>query len=314
MNEDFKINNENYQISKYDTSVKIYSELKSYDITGINGYNNKNHINKKKILNSKQLSNNHLNNGTNKDLELTKINYIKSMIKRPDNMLYDGYLCERKKPTINYLLNKTKNKENTKFIEENKLFKNPYPLLKNLSNRKVPNKSRKLITGILSAEFNDLSVEQKIEMKYKPNKSLIKQPKLNFPTIKTKFNHHNHNNDNYLKTEGNFSISIFSNPKKKDLKIGTRYDVKDINLNGFLRSVSLTKQNDNKKIIPFSLKKFKSCHDNIKLKEHSTMTDNILYLRKSSNNKYKIKNMKHILKDISLLKHNNHLMSISIKH
>ena len=60
-----------------------------------------------------------------------------------------------------------------------------------------------------------------------------------------------------------------------------------------------------------NLKKFKSYDNNINLKEHSTMTDNISYLRKTSNKKFNIKNINHILKDISLLKYKNHIMSLN---
>ena len=118
----------------------------------------------------------------------------------------------------------------------------------------------------------------------------------------------------FLKTEENFSISIISKPKNTNLAINTKYNVNDVNLNGYLNESSFRKKNSNnnknKRTIPIILKKFKSCDNNINLKEHATMTDNISFLRKSSNKKYKFKNMKNILKDISILKKNKHLMYI----
>ena len=41
------------------------------------------------------------------------------------------------------------------------------------------------------------------------------------------------------------------------------------------------------------------------------MTDNRTFLKKNINNKFIINNMKHIIKDISRLKYNKHLMSIN---
>lgn len=305
MDEDSKINNIFCKTTKNNNSYDIYSQLKSYDL---NEYKQKKNFDRQKLLKQNRLTNT-FDNGTNKNKEVNQINYIRSLIKKPGDMIYDGYLCVRKKPTINYLLKKVRAKENVKLLEENILFKHPYPLLKYLSNRKVPNKSMKLITGILSAELNDLTIEQKLEMKYKPRKSLIKQHKIEYPKIK----HVSKSYDSkyFLKTEENFSISIISKPKNTNLAINTKYNVKDVNLNGYLNDSSFrNKNNKNKRTIPIILKKFKSCDNNIKLKEHATMTDNISFLRKSSNKKYKMKNIKNILKDISILKKNKHLMSI----
>ena len=140
------------------------------------------------------------------------MNFIKSLIKKPDEILYDGYLCNRKKPSINYLLNKTKTKENSKFLEENILFKKPYPLIRYLSNRKIPNKSRQLITDILSAELNNSFYykTQKPPIKYiiykKRNHKKNKKGKCHydpehFPALTYKMN------------EQKISFSIFSSGK-----------------------------------------------------------------------------------------------------
>ena len=306
MEEESKINNLTYNISKDEKSYELYTQMKPFDVTEISEYKSK-----KNLLLSNALSNYKYNNDKNKRREIPKISFIKSLIKKPDDLLFDGYLCKRKKPTINYLLNKTKTKENIKSLEENKLFKNPYPLLKYLSNRKVPNKSRYLITGMLSAEFNDLSVLQKIEMKYKPNKSLIKFSKRSHQEIKSIFDDDKeYNNDRYkTKTEGNFSMYTISKNKFPYLETKEKNNVKDINLNGILNNFSLIKKHsDNKrKIQILNLKKFNSCNNNLKSKEHSTMTDNISSLRNKTKKKVDMKEINHILKDISLLKHKNRL-------
>ena len=315
MEENIKINYSNYPRPKYDNSLDLHPHFKSYNLSGISDYKNKKNFKDKNLLKPNCLLNN-IYNEENNDMENTKISFIKNLIKKPDDLLYDGYLCIRKKPTINYLLKKTKTKENAKLIEENILFKNPYPLLNYLSNRKLPNKSRQLITGILSAEISDLSIGQKIVMKYKPSKSFIKLSKLEFPAIKQPSTNRLYANSNsFLKTEGNFSMSIISKHTRPKFKINFKKNeknVKDVNLNGFLSNTYLTKKiysNKKGKIIN-NIKKYKSCDYN-KLKDHETMTDNISFLRKSSKKAFKIKNINHILKDISLLKYNKHLMSLN---
>jgi hypothetical protein len=230
-------------------------------------------------------------------------------------MLYDGYLCRRKKPTINYLLNKTKSKENKKIIEENLLFKHPYPLLKYLSNRKLKNKSRFLITGILGAEFNDLSLEQKKEIEYKPDKSLIKLSKKKYPIINKFSNNITSNNSrDYLKTEESLSTSTIASRKKTYYKNNNKHNIKELNLNKFLHNFSEDKKliDERRKILIYNLNKFKLYNNSIKLKEHSTMVDNITFLRKSEKKKNENKTMSHILKDISILKYKKHIMPINI--
>ena len=54
----------------------------------------------------------------------------------------------------------------------------------------------------------------------------------------------------------------------------------------------------------------KTYNNNIIFKEHKAMTNNISFLRKTETKDYKNKTMNHILKDISLLKYNNHIMPI----
>ena len=93
------------------------------------------------------------------------------------------------------------------------------------------------------------------------------------------------------------------------LETKEKNNVKDINLNGILNNFSLIKKHsDNKrKIQILNLKKFHSCNNNLKSKEHSTMTDNISSLRNKTKKKVDMNEINHILKDISLLNHKNRL-------
>jgi hypothetical protein len=315
MNEEFQFNNLIFEKPQKDNSFDIYSQFKSYDMTGINDYKNKTTFKPKNLLISTKSSINQFHNENKKKEQKLNINFIKSLIKKPDAMLYDGYLCRRKKPTINYLLNKTKSKENKKIIEENLLFKHPYPLLKYLSNRKLKNKSRFLITGILGAEFNDLSLEQKKEIEYKPDKSLIKLSKKKYPIINKFSNNITSNNSrDYLKTEESLSTSTIASRKKTYYKNNNKHNIKELNLNKFLHNFSEDKKliDERRKILIYNLNKFKLYNNSIKLKEHSTMVDNITFLRKSEKKKNENKTMSHILKDISILKYKKHIMPINI--
>ena len=243
MDEEFKNNDLNTRYSIKDNSYNIYPQLKSYGLTEITDYNNKSNLKEKNLLLSNIFSNNKFDINRHRKKEKSKISFIKSLIKKQDDMLYDGYICMRKKPTINYLLNKTKTQEDKKLLEENILFQNPYPLIKCLSNRKILNKSNQLLSGILSSEFNDLSIVQKKEMLYKPKKHLIKLDKIVYPIIKSISNDKTYNNFKYIiKDERNFSISTISKRKNPKLKINTIYNIKNINLNKYLRSEEHTSE------------------------------------------------------------------------
>jgi hypothetical protein len=144
-------------------------------------------------------------------------------------------------------------------------------------------------------------------MKYKSGKSFVKDSKVKYPKIKSiSIKKENNNPKTFLKTEGNFSFSIISRHRNPKLNINTKNNCKDVNLNRYLNCNMFTKDNSfNRRCKTLiNLKKLKS-YDNNKLKEHSTMTDNISYLRKTSNKNFNIKNINHILKDISLLKYKN---------
>ena len=278
-------------------------------MTEINNYNNKSFSKTKNILIPTKLINNRFDNYNSKNCKTLNIKFIKSLITKPEAIPFDGYLCKRKKPTINYLLNKTKVKENKKLLEENILFKCPYPLIKYLSNRKVKNKSRQLITDILRAKFNDLSIKQKKEMQYKPTKSLIKLSKNKYPKINNLSQNKTYNNS---KIDESFTLST-SKIKNQFIKIKNKHYVKKLNLNSFLNNYSTDNKlsDESRKLIIYNIKKLRTYNNNIKYKEHKAITNNISFLRETETQKYENVTMNHILKDISLLKFNNHIMPIN---
>lgn len=309
MRDEIQNNNLLFEKNKKDNSHDTYSQSKSYILTEINNYNNKSFSKTKNILIPTKLINNRFDNYNSKNCKTLNIKFIKSLITKPDAIPFDGYLCKRKKPTINYLLNKTKVKENKKLLEENILFKCPYPLIKYLSNRKVKNKSRQLITDILRAKFNDLSIKQKKEMQYKPIKSLIKLSKNKYPKINNLSQNKTYNNS---KIDESFTLST-SKIKNQFIKIKNKHYVKKLNLNSFLNNYSTDNKlsDESRKLIIYNIKKLRTYNNNIKYKEHKAITNNISFLRETETQKYENVTMNHILKDISLLKFNNHIMPIN---
>ena len=309
MRDEIQNNNLLFEKNKKDNSHDTYSQSKSYILTEINNYNNKSFSKTKNILIPTKLINNRIDNYNSKNCKTLNIKFIKSLITKPDAIPFDGYLCKRKKPTINYLLNKTKVKENKKLLEENILFKCPYPLIKYLSNRKVKNKSRQLITDILRAKFNDLSIKQKKEMQYKTTKSLIKLSKNKYPKINNLSQNKTYNNS---KIDESFTLST-SKIKNQFIKIKNKHYVKKLNLNSFLNNYSTDNKlsDESRKLIIYNIKKLRTYNNNIKYKEHKAITNNISFLRETETQKYENVTMNHILKDISLLKFNNHIMPIN---
>ena len=309
MRDEIQISNLLLEKNKKDNSHDTYSQSKSYILTEINNYNNKSFSKTKNILIPTKLINNRFDNYNSKNCKTLNIKFIKNLITKPEAIPFDGYLCKRKKPTINYLLNKTKVKENKKLLEENILFKCPYPLIKYLSNRKVKNKSRQLITDILRAKFNDLSIKQKKEMQYKPTKSLIKLSKNKYPKINNLSQNKTYNNS---KIDESFTLST-SKIKNQFIKIKNKHYVKKLNLNSFLTNYSTDNKlsDESRKLIIYNIKKLRTYNNNIKYKEHKAITNNISFLRETETQKYENVTMNHILKDISLLKFNNHIMPIN---
>ena len=292
MRDEIQNNNLLFEKNKKDNSHDTYSQSKSYILTEINNYNNKSFSKTKNILIPTKLINNRFDNYNSKNCKTLNIKFIKSLITKPDAIPFDGYLCKRKKPTINYLLNKTKVKENKKLLEENILFKCPYPLIKYLSNRKVKNKSRQLITDMLRAKFNDLSIKQKKEMQYKPIKSLIKLSKNKYPKINNLSQKKKYNNS---KIDESFTLST-SKIKNQFIKIKNKHYVKKLNLNSFLNNYSTDNKlsDESRKLIIYNIKKLRTYNNNIKYKEHKAITNNISFLRETETQKYENVTMNHI--------------------
>ena len=312
--------------SKISTSTNInefYKKLSPFNITGINDYNHKNDNNNKYKLcpshskfNFKKILPILTNETFEQNEKEEKLSFIKSLIKKPKNQPYDGYACFRKKPTINYLLKKFELKDNQVILEKNKLCKIPYPLIKFISNRKSPNKSKELMTDILGAELNDLSASQKNDIKYKKYKLPIKITKLKCPEI---FN----NNSNFFRKIKNFSDSK-KNDNKKDLEIPLIYkyiDKKNIKNKDMVKTSFNRNRNlysgletcrpcyNNRRIKNILMKSY--CGEDNNLTEHSTFTNNISIMKNGVSKKLESKNEKFddILKDISQLKSNNHIMA-----
>ena len=260
MRDEIQNNNLLFEKNKKDKSHDTYSQSKSYILTEINNYNNKSFSKTKNILIPTKLINNRFDNYNSKNCKTLNIKFIKSLITKPEAIPFDGYLCKRKKPTINYLLNKTKVKENKKLLEENILFKCSYPLIKYLSNRKVKNKSRQLITDILRAKFNDLSIKQKKEMQYKPTKSLIKLSKNKYPKINNLSQNKTYNNS---KIDESFTLST-SKIKNQFIKIKNKHYVKKLNLNSFLNNYSTDNKlsDESRKLIIYNIKKLRTYNNN----------------------------------------------------
>ena len=304
--------------SKISTSAntnEFYKKLSPFNITGINDYNHKNdNFNKYKVcpshskFNFKKILPILTNETFEQNEKEEKLSFIKSLIKKPKNQPYDGYACFRKKPTINYLLKKFDIKENQVILERNKLCKIPYPLIKFISNRNSQNKSKELMTDILGADLNDLSAQQKNDIKYKNYKKPIKITKLKCPQISS-------NSSNFYKRIKNFSESRkFNNKKDIEIPLIEKYnDKKKIrtSLNRDIYNGLETNRPcyNNRKIKNYLMKSY--IGDDINLTEHSTFINNISVLKNDVSKKLESKKDKFddILKDISQLKSNNHIMA-----
>ena len=317
MDENSLINNLNSSNNNTSSLNENLKKLNSYNITGINDFNNKNELQSNDII---PLDNNPRYNYltetpkqmlTEPNEKNEKINFIRSLIKKPeDQKLYDGYACFRKKPTINYLLRKFDKKEKRVIFEEQKLCKKPYPLIKFLSNRKSPNRSKHLITDMLSAEFNELSTQQKNDIKYKNYKKPIKLAKLEYPEI--------NNRTNIIR-----KITFFSEKKNKnennkiefpllkkfaEEKIMPKENLKKIWVNrnrNIYSCLTIRPVYNDRKIKKSLMDSYCGIENN--LIEHKTFMNNISILKNDVTKKLDSK-YDDILKDISILKSNNHIM------
>jgi len=289
-----------------------YKKINTYNITGINDINTKKEISTKDDTSKFIYITETPNTGreiSEPNEKIDKLKLIRSFIKKPeDQMPYDGYACFRKRPTINYLLKKFEKKDNKIIFEEHKLCKKPYPLIKFLSNRKSPNHSKHLITDMLSAEFRDLSIQQKNDIKYKNYKKPINLSKIEYPEIKSKIN---------IIRKINFSEKKNKNENNKiEFPLLNRYTEEK-----FLSKDNSTKNWENRNIYScltirpvYNDRKIKKslinsyCGLDNNLTEHNTVMNNISILKNEVTRKLH-SNYDDILKDISILKSNNHIMA-----
>lgn len=289
-----------------------YKKINTYNITGINDINTKKEISTKDDTSKFNYITETPNTGreiSEPNEKIDKLKLIRSFIKKPeDQMPYDGYACFRKRPTINYLLKKFEKKDNKIIFEEHKLCKKPYPLIKFLSNRKSPYHSKHLITDMLSAEFRDLSIQQKNDIKYKNYKKPINLSKIEYPEIKSKIN---------IIRKINFSEKKNKNENNKiEFPLLNRYTEEK-----FLSKDNSTKNWENRNIYScltirpvYNDRKIKKslinsyCGLDNNLTEHNTVMNNISILKNEVTRKLH-SNYDDILKDISILKSNNHIMA-----
>ena len=302
-------------------SNSLYKKLNIYNITGINEYKSKkNNYNNKNIKysftsNNSNINKTNISHMSNNDLSdynqnEAKMTFIKSLIKKPKSKPYDGYACFRKKPSTNDLIKKFDSKENSTTFEENKLCKSPYPLIKFLSNRKTPNHSKELLIDILSAEQKQLSNEQNNDIKYKKYKKPIKLSHLKYPDINNTNFYRKINYSSEAKTNNHISKSRFPLVDKYIFN-NYRYKNKISSNRNIFTCLSSKRPCYNNRRIKNSLIKV-YCGEEKNLTEHSTVLNNISILKNDIAKKLDSKNgqFNEILKDISVLKSNNHIMAI----
>ena len=96
-----------------------------------------------------------------------KIKYIqqKLMKNSKEKEPFDSLAVKRKALSLCFLIHQYDIEEKSKSIEENKIFKSPYPLLYCISNRKVGNNSPNLLERILTSENKTLSKKQENAIK-----------------------------------------------------------------------------------------------------------------------------------------------------
>ena len=169
--------------------------------------------------NTKILKNKIINNEMNDKIELIK-NMIKNhSIKQP----YDGYAIKSKKFTIEYLLQKSIEKENKAIFEKNNLCKTNYPLIKFLSNRKMKNRTKKLLLQMLNTEYGELTKEERNTIKYESYKrKFVNDININKNTLTKKHSQKNlripklKQDKNHFNLKRNDLYSFFKNHKIKE--------------------------------------------------------------------------------------------------
>ena len=212
--------------------IKIEDNMKelfktSSNITGLSKITSENNIKPMRKnsntfdpnSNTKILKNKIINNEMNDKIELIK-NMIKNhSIKQP----YDGYAIKSKKFTIEYLLQKSIEKENKAIFEKNNLCKTNYPLIKFLSNRKMKNRTKKLLLQMLNTEYGELTKEERNTIKYESYKrKFVNDININKNTLTKKHSQKNlripklKQDKNHFNLKRNDLNSFFKNHKIKE--------------------------------------------------------------------------------------------------
>ena len=169
--------------------------------------------------NTKILKNKIINIEMNDKIELIKNMIKNNSIKQP----YDGYAIKRKKFTIEYLLQKSIEKENKAIFEKNNLCKANYPLIKFLSNRRMKNRTKKFLLQMLNTDYGELTKEEKNTIKYESYKrKYVNDNKINKNILTKKYSQKNlripklKQDKNHFNLKRNDLYSFFKNHKIKE--------------------------------------------------------------------------------------------------
>lgn len=211
-----KIKDNINELFKNSSNITGLSKIASdYNIKPVRGNSNTFDANS----NTKIMKNKFINGEMNEKLEL-----IKNMIKKHSfNQPYDGYAIKSKKFTIEYLLQKSIEKENKAIFEKNNLCKANYPLIKFLSNRRMKNRTKKLLLQMLNTEYGELTKEEKNTIKYE--------------SYKRKFVNENNNNINRNILTKKLSQKNFRAPKLKNDK--NNFNLKRNDLYSFFKNYKI---------------------------------------------------------------------------
>ena len=212
--------------------IKIEDNMKelfktSSNITGLSKITSENNIKPMRKnsntfdqnSNTKILKNKIINNEMNDKIELIKKMIKNNSIKQP----YDGYAIKRKKFTIEYLLQKSIEKENKAIFEKNNLCKTNYPLIKFLSNRRMKNRTKKFLLQMLNTDYGELTKEEKNTIKYESYKrKYVNDNKINKNILTKKYSQKNlripklKQDKNHFNLKRNDLYSFFKNHKIKE--------------------------------------------------------------------------------------------------
>ena len=169
--------------------------------------------------NTKILKNKIINIEMNDKIELIKNMIKNNSIKQP----YDGYAIKRKKFTIEYLLQKSIEKENKAIFEKNNLCKANYPLIKFLSNRRMKNRTKKFLLQMLNTDYGELKKKEKNTIKYESYKrKYVNDNKINKNILTKKYSQKNlripklKQDKNHFNLKRNDLNSFFKNHKIKE--------------------------------------------------------------------------------------------------